>query len=985
MKSRGMVCLLSMAVGLSSLSYGAQADRVQGALAGPTVALPGNVHRLALPQFDQGGVDPAMQLGTITLMTAPTVAQEQALKQLLAQQQDPKSSNYHKWLTPEQFASRFGLSQNDIQQITAWLESEGFTNVHPARGRNWVSFTGTAGQVESALGTSIHHYNVNGKMHYANATAPMIPQALSGIVTGFRGLTDFKPHPMNAKRTRPLYYDASFQSDFLAPGDIATIYDINTLYNSGIDGTGQKLAVMGQTEIYLADLNDFRSGFGLSTLSCTTDGNGLITACNDPHFKYVLDGSAPLSTNGDISESDLDLEWSGAVARNAQIIFVDSSDTFTSYYYAIDQDLAPVISLSYGFCELDDNTLSADEGELQKANSEGITFVNSSGDSGAAECDYFATVTSTNLATQGLAVSYPASSPEVTGAGGTGMVYSNWATNQGFGTTNGSNGGSATGYVSEQAWNDDYEISQYCLQNTASEFCLQGGSTKQSGWVKITSEATAQTDIGISSTGGGASNCTSHNAGNTVCNASSGFAKPSWQTVTVAGQTTRLSPDISFYASPNFPGYIFCTPQSELSTTTSSTSTCYQGIQTAVETYTSIIGGTSASAPVFAGMVALLNQYTASAGQGNINPSLYQLAAVAPSAFHDVTAGDNKVYCQPGTPTGQLSSLLCPSSGVVGYSASTGFDLATGLGSLDLNNFAVALKTPPDFSGTSSATALTLWPSQSGTSTITITPINNFTGTVGFSCTGPSGTSCTFSPSTVTPNGAAVTTTATITAGSTAGNVVINATTGSLSQLTHQAGSVALSVNSGTFSLQSNLSGGTLTVSQGQTGTIDLTVTSSSNPSFIVPNGSGGQQTALPVSYSCTGLPSGAVCTFNPFSTTQSISVTLALSTSAPTTKLQNPLDRGGRIFYAVLLPGLLGVFFTIGSRKRTWSGMRALGLILVLGASTIWMGSCGGSSSGAAKNLGTPTGSYSVVVNATTGGSAPIATSLPFTFTVTP
>ena len=887
MKSRGMVCLLLMAFGLSSISYAAQSDRIQGALAGPIVALAGNVHRLALPQFDQGGVDPALQLGTITLMTAPTIAQQQALKQLLAQQQDPRSSNYHKWLTPEQFADRFGLSQNDIQQIAAWLESEGFTNVHPARGRNWVSFTGTAAQVESALRTSIHHYNVNGTMHYANATAPMIPQALAGIVTGFRGLTDFKPHPMNKKRTRP-YYSSSSVGDVIAPGDIATIYDITPLYNSGVDGTGQKLAVMGQTEIYLADLNDFRSGFGLSALSCTVDGTGLITACNDPHFKYVLDGSSILSHNGDVSEADLDLEWSGAVAKGAQIIYVNSTDTFTSYYYAVDNDIAPVISLSYGFCEFDDNhVLSttgqplADEMELQKANAEGITFVNSSGDSGAAECDS----SSETIATGGLALSYPASSPEVTGAGGTGIVFADWTSPTYWGTTNGANGGSALSYVPEQTWNDDYEIYQFCQQNSSS-FCTQGGPTKQPGWVSITSEATAQSDIGISSTGGGASNCAIQNANNSAC--VSGFPKPSWQTVTVSGTSTRLSPDISFFASPNFPGYIFCTELSELGDGGTG-STCAPGGSAGITNALalanpSIIGGTSASAPVFAGMVALLNQSTGSSGQGNINPTLYQVAAAAPSAFHDVTAADNKVSCQPGTPAGQPTALLCPSSGVIGYSASAGFDLTTGLGSIDLNNFVDALA----------------------------------------------------------------------------------------------------ATNGATYSLQSNLSGGTLTIAQGQIGNINLTVSSTSTPSFIVPNGSGGQQTALPVSYSCTGLPSGAVCNFSPFPTTQDVTLTLALSTSAPTAKLENPLDRGGRLFYAVLLPGMLGVFFTLVPRKRSLSGMRALGLIIVLGVSTLWMGSCGGNSS-TPKNLGTPTGSYPITINATTGGSTPITASLPFTLTVTP
>ncbi len=997
-KSRVFLCLASICVVLSSLGFAATQDRIRGALTGATVQLRGNVHHLAQPQFDQGAVDPAMPLGTITLLTLPTAAQQTALIPLLAQPQARNSRNLPKWLTPEQYADRFGLSQHDIQQIVAWLQSQGFTTVHPARGRNWVSFTGTAAQVQSAFGSEIHRFNVNGEMHYANATAPSIPATLAGIVTAFRGLNDFRPRPMNHKRIRPYWYSSKY-GDFIAPGDVATIYDINTLYNSGVDGTGQKLAVMGQTDIYLADLNDFRAGFGLSSLSCTTNATtGVITSCSDPHFQYLLYGTDPgLSTNGDISEADLDLEWSGAVARGAQIIYVNSSDTFTSFYQAIDNNLAPVISLSYGECEFYDNYVLAPppgetishEGELQKANALGITFVNSSGDSGAAECDYHATVTSTNLATQGLAVSYPASSPEVTGTGGTATLLADWGNHTYWGTTNDANGGSALSFVPEQAWNDDLEISQYCQQNTGTQdpgypFCHQGGQTAHPGGVPITSEATAQTDIGISSTGGGASNCFTQNSNFSAC--VSGFPKPSWQTVTVSGQSgVRLSPDISFLASPNFPGYVFCTPLSELGQS-GTTSSCANGISTAVDTNLSIIGGTSASAPVFVGMVALLNQYTSSAGQGNINPSLYQLAATTPKAFNDTTTGDNKVYCQVGTPAGQLSSLICPSSGVIGYTASTGYDLATGLGSLDVNNFAVALASPPDFTASSPTTSLSLIPGENGTATITVTPVNNFSGPVSFACSGAtSGTTCSFSPTTVTPNGGPVTTTATITAGASGtATLGITATTGVLSQLSHPAASIALTVASATFSVTASIPGGTLTVAQGQTtGPVNMTVQSTSTPSFIVSSGSS-TQTALPVTYSCTGLPTEAVCTFSPAATTQSTSVTLTITTAAPVGRLQRPIDRRGRIFYAVLLPGLLGIFLTFGSRKRSLGGMRMFGLILVLGCATLWTASCGGSSSSSTpKNPGTPTGTSTVTVNATTSGSSPITANPTVTFTL--
>jgi len=966
---KSLLPVLVLASLFSTLSYAAAPDRISGALtSGQTVQLKGSVHHRALPKFDQGPVDPAMQLGTITLMTVPTAAQQKAITALLAQQQDRKSSNYHKWLTPEQYADRFGLSRNDMQQIVSWLNSKGFTTIRQARGRNWISFTGTAAQVQNAFGAEIHHYNVNGELHYANATALQIPAALSGVVSGLMGLHDFLPKPMN-HRVQPNYYSSVLQSQFIAPGDVATLYDISALYTAGIDGTGQKLAVMGQTDVYLADLNDFRSGFGLSSLSCTTDSNGLITACSDPHFSYVLNGvDGGVLGSGDLSEADLDLEWSGAVARGAQIVYVNtafaSGGTFASFYYAIDNNLAPVISLSYGQCEFNIN-IGASQGfpqtfepELMMANSEGITFVNSSGDSGAAECDVNnpgGTLNSTGQATQGIAVSYPASSPEVTGVGGTAIPLANFSSTY-WNTSNGGDGGSVNpngpqnGYIPEQAWNDDDEFQQYCQQNPGT-FCSTGGGAQ--GWVTITSEATAQQDIGISSTGGGASNCAVQTADFSAC--VSGFPQPSWQTVTVSGQTTRLSPDVSFLATPNFPGYIFC-----------SSSSCANGIEYAVSTNSSLIGGTSVSAPVFAGIVTLLNQYTAST-QGNINPALYQLAATAPNAFNDVNGADNKVACQansPGAP--QPQSLWCPSTDVIGYSAGAGFDLATGLGSMDVNKFAVALKTPPDFSASSPTTSLTLFAGQSGTATITVTPINNFAGSVGFACTGlPSGDTCSFNPTTVTPSGAPATTTATIQTGgsATTANVAITATTGVLSQVSHPAAAIALTVSSA-FTLAPTAT--SFPVTQGAT----------INPTVIVTMNGGFTGT---LTFTCSDPAPESICTPPP-NTNTSGTVSFQITTTAPTAASLRPSERGTRIFYALLLPGLLGIVFTAGSRRRSLRGMRFLGLIVVLGFSTLWLASCGGSSNNNNPgNQGTTKGSYTITVNATSG----TITGTPVTFTM--
>lgn len=727
---------------LSTFSFAAAPDRVTGTIdPRQFVKLSAGVPLKAQPQFDQGPVEPSFQLSYVTLLTVPSAGQQKALDKLLAQQQNPRSPYYHKWLTPEQYADRFGLSPNDVKRITEWLRSQGFTVLSVARGRNWIAFSGSAAQVQSAFQTEIHRYNVEGEIHFANATAPSIPAALAGVVTGLRGLHDFHPKPMGIlrnTRARPLY-DSSLFGDLVAPGDIATIYDVNALYTAGIDGTGQKLAVAGATDIYLADLNDFRTGFGLSTISCTTNPSGVITACNDPHFQYVLGGVDPGVSSGDLSEADLDIEWSGAVAKNAQIVFVTSTDAFTSYYYAIDHQLAPVISLSYGLCELDDEGfVGTDETELQKGNSLGITIVNSSADSGAAECDPNPTDPKALLATGGLAVSYPASSPEVTGIGGTAIPLANFTSTY-WGTTNGTDGGTALSYIPETAWNDDLEFYQFCQAHPSNSFCTGNG---------ITSQQAAQTAIGMSSTGGGASNCSSTN-GSGVC--TGGFSQPSWQTVTVPGQTgARFSPDVSFLASPNFPGFIFCTQLSELGDAGTGSS-CAPGGAIGITNALAltdplgnptppIIGGTSASAPVFAGILTLINQYLVTngfqgtPGLGNANPSLYQIATYNQSAFHQVTTGTNTVYCQPGTPTVQPTALRCPAAvppateGVFGYQASnadtaTGYNLVTGLGSVDASNLATAWGELLTASTTLlSPSAANIIQGQSETLTITVTP-----------------------------------------------------------------------------------------------------------------------------------------------------------------------------------------------------------------------------------------------------------------------
>src|SRR3984957_6390259 len=166
----------------SSLCFAAQSDRITSPIdSSQVVPLAKSLHPKAQPQYDMGAVDPSLALSYVTLLMAPSPTQQRALDQLLAQQQDRNSSNYHKWLTPQQFADRFGLSQNDMNKVTAWLKSQGFEILSIGGGRNSVSFSGTASQVQSAFKTEIHNYNIDGQEHFANSMSLMIPVALNAL------------------------------------------------------------------------------------------------------------------------------------------------------------------------------------------------------------------------------------------------------------------------------------------------------------------------------------------------------------------------------------------------------------------------------------------------------------------------------------------------------------------------------------------------------------------------------------------------------------------------------------------------------------------------------------------------------------------------------------------------------------------------------------------------------------------------------------
>jgi len=543
----------------------------------------GNVHHLAQPQYDQGAADPRTPMDYMVFLVKPSAAQQAELTQLLSDQQNPASPQYHRWLTPEAFGERFGLSEGDLAKVAGWLKSEGFAIDHQARGRNWIAFSGAAGQTARAFHTSIHRYVADGKTAYANAGEPSVPEALADVAGGFLGMNNFPMQPA-VRLVQPEYNTGS--SHYIAPADFATIYDLAPLYQAGLDGTGQSIAVVGESDVLSTDLSAFRTRYGLPA--------------NAPRL-VLYDGIDP-GYNGAEVEGALDLEWAGAIAPNATIYYVYGASAFTAMAVAIDLNIAPIVTASYGLCEV--NFAPAGYEPLaQQANAQGITLLASSGDAGGAGCDQQGFEP---LATRGRAVQFPAAMPEVTGIGGSQLVEgtgSYWA------AANSSTFGSALSYIPEAAWNES-------------------------------------NSSGLGAGGGGASRL---------------YSKPGWQTGPgVPNDSSRDVPDLAFSAASHDAYEIY-----------------YGGGNAAV-------AGTSCGTPSMAGIVALLNQYQINKGiqtmpgLGNINPQLYRLAQSAPSAFHDIVSGNSMVPCAQGSPDCATGSL--------GYAAGPGYDLATGLGSIDANN-----------------------------------------------------------------------------------------------------------------------------------------------------------------------------------------------------------------------------------------------------------------------------------------------------------
>jgi subtilase family serine protease len=758
------ICLFSVSIVILGHSGHAQAAAqnriVQQLVAGKVTPLQGTVHPLARAEYDQGPVASSMQLQGMTLNFNRSAAQQASLATLLTAQQYASSSSYHQWLTATQFGEQFGMSQQDLDQVTAWLQSQGFTVDKVADSRTSIRFSGSVLLAEQAFHTQIHKYIVNGETHFANATQISLPSAFASTVSRVGGLHDFKPMPRLVRpagtktdSTQPHFTSGISGDHFLAPGDFAVIYDVNPLYSAGYTGSGQTIGIMGQTDIVMADITDFRTAAGLPA--------------NNPTV-FLIPGSADPGVgdaSGDINEADLDLEWSGGVAKNASIVFVNSTNVMDSLQYAIENKInglqMPILSISYGGCEPSWTSadLSSLEASLQQANAQGQTVFSAAGDNGAADCDFQSNPNGPTIisATQGLQVDYPASSAYVTGMGGSEFTGDGTASSPSTGadqywSANGSNDvlTSALSYIPEMAWND-------------TAFEIENGG-------------------GLSAGGGGKSLL---------------WPKPSWQTgvAGIPSDSARDVPDLSLNASPDHDPYLVCTQIILASDPTGSnyTSSCTNGFRISDSGYSDdqglvAYGGTSADAPSFAGLLALVEQKLGvPQGLGNVNPTLYTLAANSTtyaSAFHDITTGNNIVPCTAG-------STNCPSSGEMGYSAGAGYDQATGLGSVDASNLAAAFTSVAAKGGTTTTVAASpSSPATGVTVTLTATVTHNSgttapTGTVTFTIDGTA-------ESPVTPaNGVATTTTSFSTGGA---HTIIAAYSGDTNYYASTSGTTTINV-----------------------------------------------------------------------------------------------------------------------------------------------------------------------------------------------
>jgi len=681
----------ALAAGAQTGSLTAAAQIVQPIDEANLVPLAGHTHPLAIAKYDQGPVSDSLPLEHIFVQLRRSTAQEQALENLIGELQDPHSAKYHNWLTADELGKNFGPAQQDIDTVVQWLSSHGVQVNSVHKNGLTIDISATAGLVRDTFHTEIHRYNVNGSQHIANARDPQIPAALAPVIAGIVSLHDFLPKPLLSRPKSnftfpctgcPDGFDNALQYDE-APPDFATIYNSKPLYTAQkpITGKGQTVVLLEVTDVNPSDVATFRSAFGLSKYSGTFTQIHPGPGCADP------------GTNGAEGEAALDSEWGGAVAPDVKVELASCANTSTNFgAFIAAQNLLdratppPIMSLSYLGCEAEQgpggnayiNAL------WQQAASEGVSVFVAAGDNAAAGCDDFDT---SPYALAGIAANGLASTPYDVATGGTDFLDTFEGTNTTYWSkSNSPTGKSAKSYIPEMPWDDSCASSvlfRYFGYPNGFEFC---NSATGMNFLDIVGGSGAPSFV---------------------------YAQPYWQKGIVGMPVNgkRNLPDVSLFASNAFwfHAILFC-----MSDPAQGGSPCDYSVP--ADAFNNSAGGTSFTAPQFASIQALINQ-GAGGPQGNPDPIFYDLAkkqwgtssapdnkaladcnssngnAVCPECiFHDVTFGNNDVpcygpvNCYDPSPADYGVLSTSDSSLQPAYPTRTGWDFATGLGSVNVAN-----------------------------------------------------------------------------------------------------------------------------------------------------------------------------------------------------------------------------------------------------------------------------------------------------------
>ena len=675
--------------------------------------LAGNTPPQANAQNDAGLAPDNLPMEHMMLQLQRPAEQEQAARQFIDQLHDPKSGNFHHWLTAAQFGQAYGPSSQDVATISSWLESRGFTvNAVSASGMV-IDFSGTSGQVRQAFHTQIHYLQVNGQRHIANMSDPEIPAALAPAVAGVVSMHDFAPHAMQKRRANYTLSSGGSTNQAVAPADLATIYNLNPLFAAGTTGKGQTIAVIEDGDLYsAADWTTFRTTFGLSRYSSgslTTVHPALGSGTNN----CVAPGIPRGASAGDDGEAILDAEWASAAAPDAAILVAACASTsatfggFIAMQNLVNSAQPPaIISISYGQCEADNGAAAnaAFQALYQQAVAEGVSVFVAAGDEGAASCDAGAT-----SATHGVGVSGWASTPYNVAVGGTdfGDVYLG-SSGTYWNATNTSTYGSAVSYIPEVPWNDS------CAGTLLASYF--GYSTPYGTAGFCGSRAASQNGLLVVGAGsGGPSGCATGtpSTSSVVSGSCQGYDKPSWQSgvAGIPNDGVRDIPDLSLFAGDGVWGHYYVTCWSDVRNGGAPCTGAPSGWAGA--------GGTSFSSPIMAGIQALVNQ-AAGGPQGNPNYAYYQLAAQQYASgssacnssngnttdggcmYHNVTLGDIDVNCsgtrdcygaasaasvgrggRAASQSGNGALSTASQSYSPAYGTATGWNFATGLGTIN--------------------------------------------------------------------------------------------------------------------------------------------------------------------------------------------------------------------------------------------------------------------------------------------------------------